>query len=189
MRRFFTPPPARRPTALARAVAVGGALALLAGLLACGSGAPGGSVRAPSAAASAVAQVASEPLAANEIPPPPLLSALMAAAPASAAAAGDLDTVRAQLESTLGQAASCKVDADCRSVATGAKACGGPTSYRAYSATAADASKVEELARRERELAALQARESGRVSACFMLADPGAHCEKSACVTGPAGTN
>jgi hypothetical protein len=74
--------------------------------------------------------------------------------------------------------------AECRSVAVGGKACGGPTQYRAYSAQHADPQAVEELARQERELAQAAARASGRVSNCLMLADPGARCVKGQCVTG-----
>jgi len=109
------------------------------------------------------------------------------AAPASAAAGGDLAAVESQLDATLGRASACTADAECRSVAVGAKACGGPTGYRAYSSRTASPDSVEALAQHERELAAAQAKASHQVSPCFMLADPGARCQQNKCVTGRAG--
>ena len=111
------------------------------------------------------------------VPPPPVIAS-------SAPATGDLASVRAQLESTLNGAASCSADTDCRSVAVGAKACGGPTGYRAYSGKTASPDSVDALAQKERDLSAQAARASHEVSPCFMLADPGARCEQSKCVTG-----
>ena len=135
----------------------------------------------------AAALVASAPsVSADKVPPPPTLVA--ATAPASSAPSGELAGVRAQLEATLAKASACRADSECRTVATGAKACGGPTAYRAYSASAADPTKVAALAQREHDLGMAQARASGEVSACFMLADPGAHCEQNHCVTGAAGS-
>jgi hypothetical protein len=131
----------------------------------------------------AVALAASAPaVTTDKVPAPPVL----VAPPAAAASSGDLAAVHAQLEALLGKASACSADTECRSVATGAKACGGPTGYRAYSATRADPAQVAALAQREHDLGMAQARQSGGVSACFMLADPGAHCEQHRCVTGPA---
>jgi len=87
----------------------------------------------------------------------------------------------------LTNASACTVDTECHSVAIGAKACGGPTGYRAYSSKTISTASVDALAQQERDLAAQAARNSHQVSTCYMLADPGAHCEKNKCVTGPAG--
>lgn len=136
------------------------------------------------------ALVASAPaVAAAKVPPPPALQSVVAApaAPASTAAGGELASVEAQLDGVLTKASACTADAECRSVAVGAKACGGPTGYRAYSGKAAAPDSVEALARHERELAAAQAKASHQVSPCFMLADPGARCVQNKCVTGRAG--
>ncbi|HEX7689715.1 MAG TPA: hypothetical protein VF453_18565, partial [Burkholderiaceae bacterium] len=97
-----------------------------------------------------------------------------------------LDSVRANLDAALAKGASCSADSECRTVAVGGKACGGPTGYRAYSAQGADPKTIESLAADERQLSLQQARAEGRVSPCFMLADPGAHCEAHKCVTGPS---
>jgi len=133
------------------------------------------------------ALVASAPaVAATKVPPPPAIQPAAAAA-ASTAAGGDLASVEAQLDGVLTKASACTADAECRSVAVGAKACGGPTGYRAYSGRSASPDSVEALAQHERELAAAQAKASHQVSPCFMLADPGAHCQQNKCVTGRAG--
>jgi len=133
------------------------------------------------------ALVASAPaVAATKVPAPPAIQPV-AAAPASTAAGGDLASVEAQLDGVLTQASACTADTECRSVAVGAKACGGPTGYRAYSGKSASPDSVEALAQHERELAAAQAKASHQVSPCFMLADPGARCQQHKCVTGRAG--
>ena len=136
------------------------------------------------------ALVASAPaVAATKVPPPPVLAAASEtpAAPASGAVAGDLAVVDAQLDALLAKASSCSADTECRSVALGARACGGPTGYRAYSSNGAAPDSVEALAQHQRELSAQQARASQRVSPCFMQADPGARCQQNKCVTGRAG--
>jgi hypothetical protein len=98
-----------------------------------------------------------------------------------------LDDIEARLDRMITDASSCTSDSECRSVAVGGKACGGPTGYRAYSARHADPKAVGELASQERELAQAAARASGRVSNCLMLADPGARCDQGRCVAGGHG--
>lgn len=133
------------------------------------------------------ALVASAPaVASTKVPPPPAIESVTTSTPA-APASGDLARVESQLDTTLNQASACTADTECRTVAVGAKACGGPTSYRAYSGKTVSPDSVEALAQHERDLAAAQARASHQVSPCFMLADPGARCVQNKCVTGRAG--
>jgi hypothetical protein len=134
------------------------------------------------AAAALVASAPAMPTA--NVPPPPLRQQ---PAGTTAAAPADLAAVRAQLESTLANASTCSVDTDCHTVAVGAKACGGPTAFRAFSGKDTDTARVALLAQHERDLAAAAARASHEVSPCFMLADPGARCETHKCVTGRPG--
>ena len=132
------------------------------------------------------ALVASAPaVAATHVPPPPALQPVVA----SGNTAGDLAAADRQLDSTLAAASACSVDTECHSVAVGAKACGGPTGYRAYSSKTVSTASVDALAQHERELAAQAARDSHQVSTCFMLADPGARCAQNKCVTGRPATN
>jgi hypothetical protein len=174
------PLPARRrlfnPT-LRAAGAAGLGWALMLSLAAC----KGDEASAMSPAGAAL--VASAPaLAATHVPPPPALQPVGATGHTSA----DLATADAQLDATLSKASACTVDTECHTVAVGAKACGGPTSYRAYSSKTVSTASVDALAQHERDLAAQAARESHQVSTCYMLADPGAHCQQNKCVTGPA---
>ena len=74
-------------------------------------------------------------------------------------------------------------------MAVGAKACGGPTGYRAYSSKTVSTASVEALAEHQRELANAAVRASHQVSPCYMLADPGARCQANKCVTGRAATS
>jgi hypothetical protein len=165
---------------------------VLFGLPACKGGdsseaAVAASANPVAAPAEAPARGASQPVAGvvrAPVPPPPDLSR-MAAEPAASAASGDsLASVHAQLEAMLAQASQCSTSSECRSVAVGGKACGGPTGYRAYSTKGADPAAVEALAKKEHELVMEAERAAHRVSNCLMLADPGAKCEANKCVTG-----
>jgi hypothetical protein len=187
------PPLPRRPrhrnTALARAAGAAGVAFLLCALPACKGGDASEAAVAPSAnaVAEAPARTASPPrpaLVVAPVPPPPDL-AKMASEPASGAAPDDaLGAIHARLDAMLAQAAQCSTSSECRSVAVGGKACGGPTGYRAYSTRGADPAAVEALAKQEHELAMAAERAAHRVSNCMMLADPGAKCEANRCVTG-----
>ena len=172
-----TPLPARRAMSSTwRRVAVAGfGIGLALSISACKNG-----VAAPLTPAGAALVASAPAVSAAHVPPPPAIAS--GVAPSS-----DLASVHAKLESTLTNASACTVDTECHSVAIGAKACGGPTGYRAYSSKTISTASVDALAQQERDLAAQAARNSHQVSTCYMLADPGAHCEKNKCVTGPAG--
>ena len=184
MNRLHAPSARRLPfhPRLRAAGAAGVAAALLLSLAGCKDGDTDSMTRA------GAALVASAPaVATTHVPAPPVIQQVSTPAIAPPAASGNLAAVDAQLETTLGSASSCTADTECHSVAVGAKACGGPTGFRAYSSKTVSTASVEALAQHERDLAAEAARASHQVSPCFMLADPGAHCEKNKCATGPAG--
>jgi hypothetical protein len=77
--------------------------------------------------------------------------------------------------------ARCDSDAQCRTLALGEKACGGPAGYLAWSGSDARGKKLEawsaELATLQRKRAAA----SGMMSNCQFLPDPGAVCEQHRC--------
>ena len=167
--------PARRRPSNPALRAAGLACALMLSLAACKDD------EATAMTPAGAALVASAPaVAATHVPPPPALQPVVA----TGNAAADLASADAHLDSTLASASACTVDTECHSVAVGAKACGGPTGYRAYSSKTVSTASVDALAQHERDLAAQAARESHEVSTCFMLADPGARCEQNKCVTG-----
>lgn len=178
--------------------------ALVAGCVAaCGSGSPASAPAAGAEQAQAAAPSSPGDRAASSTSPSVELAASPRSTPGGVStadppadppsAAGpstgtdSLATVEARLDQVLSAASHCTADAECRSVAVGGKACGGPTGYRAYSTKLADPAAVEALARQDHALAMQAERDAHRVSNCMFLADPGAHCVKQRCETGTAG--
>lgn len=96
---------------------------------------------------------------------------------ASAAAATDAS---AQLRALVGDAA-CSDNAQCRTVGWGAKACGGPERWVAYSTARTDGAALEQLARQHAEQQRASQARSGIVSNCMYVADPGAQCVANRC--------
>jgi hypothetical protein len=95
--------------------------------------------------------------------------------PSGAAAAASAGPLLARVHALIGSAA-CEADVQCRTVAIGHKACGGPEAYLAWSVLGTDADALAGAAagynawRRE-----AQATE-GRVSDCQVIGDSGAVC-------------
>ena len=95
----------------------------------------------------------------------------VSAADASSASAGLAANVRA----LIGDAA-CSGDGQCRTVAVGAKACGGPEAYLAWSTLRTDEAALvtavaEYSAKRRADVS-----DSGLASNCALVTDPGAYC-------------
>jgi len=170
-----------------QAARIAGLAMALAGPLA---GCQSGDARALTPAGQAL--LASQPaVAAAKVPPPPAIEGVVSA-PAAAAASGvsgELDAANARLDTALDNASACSADTECRAIPVGARACGGPTGYRAYSTASAASADIDTLAQRQRELSAEAARASHQLSPCFMLANPGARCYQNKCVTGRSTPN
>lgn len=79
----------------------------------------------------------------------------------------------------------CSANDQCRTVAIGHKACGGPEAYRVWSTRVSDGPRLLALAEAYKNARREEAQQSGRVSDCSMVVDPGARCEAGRCV--PAG--
>lgn len=111
-----------------------------------------------------------------------LASCAQPAPPVPAASAAPQESARLERElRTLIGPASCSADSQCRTVAIGAKACGGPSGYLAWSTEGTDAARLAELAARQ---SAAQRRENEagrRVSNCIFVTDPGARCVAGRC--------
>lgn len=108
-----------------------------------------------------------------------------ASAPASAPAGGDALTqqrvgLQAQLRALIGDAA-CSHDAQCRTLPVGARACGGPAAWWAWSAQQTDGEPLRHLAQRLHALDREHQRRSGLLSTCAVLPDPGAACVAGRC--------
>ena len=87
-----------------------------------------------------------------------------------------------QINTAIGQA-PCTADSQCRTIGVGANACGGPAAWRAWSTqnnpkSEALQSLVDQLATLQRQRQA----QSGMVSTCRYLPDPGAVCQAQRCV-------
>lgn len=146
-----------------------GALAVSASFAAC-SGAANSSGPAPSMPASPVAA---------DTPAPVRAAAPVARAPSS---------LMQQLQAEVGDAA-CDSSAQCKTVAIGHKACGGPESYMPWSSKRSDAARLASLAAELTAQRKAQNVSSGRMSTCSLVMDPGAVCTAGRCVAGQGGMN
>lgn len=104
-----------------------------------------------------------------------------AAPPASPATAASASEAGAQARALIGDAA-CTEDAQCRTVGWGAKACGGPERWIAYSTARTDGAALEQLAQQHAAQQRAAQSRSGIASNCMYVADPGAQCVASRCV-------
>jgi hypothetical protein len=101
------------------------------------------------------------------------------------AAARQTDTL-ARIRELVGTPA-CSSDAQCRSLALGAKACGGPEGYLAWSTASTPEAELRALGDiHQAERRAAHAA-SGRISDCRFQPDPGAVCRAGTCQLGEAG--
>ncbi|MGM9482602.1 hypothetical protein ACS5PN_15525 [Roseateles sp. NT4] len=107
------------------------------------------------------------------------------AAPTPAVAEPESAKLGRELRALIGPA-TCTADSQCRTVAVGAKACGGPAGYLAWSTQGTDAQKVAALAVRQTDAQRREVDASGMRSNCMFVADPGAACVAGRCeLTGP----
>lgn len=101
-------------------------------------------------------------------------------APAASATQAESAGLARELRALIGPAA-CTADAQCRTVAVGAKACGGPAGYLAWSTVHTDSEKLGALARRQAEAARREIEAAGMRSNCAVASDPGAACVAGRC--------
>jgi hypothetical protein len=84
-----------------------------------------------------------------------------------------------RIERLIGEAA-CQADDDCRVIGVGAKACGGPDGYRAWSLRTTDARQLEEAVARDAARQREEQARSGMLSNCAIAPVPGVSCVRSA---------
>lgn len=114
-------------------------------------------------------------LSASQTLPQPLDQPAQAAQAGAASLAGDAAKLLQGILVEIGDAA-CNADAQCRSIAVGSQACGGPEAYYAWSTLRSDARRLPDLVARHREARQFENQRSGAVSTCAVHADPGAAC-------------
>jgi len=91
-----------------------------------------------------------------------------------------------QIQAEVG-AAACDAPQQCQTLAIGAKACGGPESYLAWSNQHSDGQRLKSLVAQHRSLREAEMRRSGMVSDCSFVTDPGAICLAGRCELLPRG--
>lgn len=111
-----------------------------------------------------------------------LLLACLAASACSHATPGESRTL-SELRA-IGRTAACSSDQQCKTVPVGAKSCGGPESYMAYSTANVSTEKALSLAARYRKEREAENQASGLVSDCRFMMDPGAQCRAGTCQLG-----
>lgn len=72
--------------------------------------------------------------------------------------------------------AACRDDSQCRVMPLGAKPCGGPEAYVAYSTARTDERQLEALASRYREARSARNQRLGLVSDCSVVPEPAVRC-------------
>jgi len=90
------------------------------------------------------------------------------------APAGEKEPVKA-ITALIGDAA-CDSDSQCKTLAVGAKACGGPEYYLAWSTKRTDEAALREAAKSDLTAPRNTAANRGGVSNCVFVSDPGAYC-------------
>jgi hypothetical protein len=93
-----------------------------------------------------------------------------------------------QITAEIGNA-HCEHDSQCRSLAVGHKACGGPAGHLAWSTAVSQESRLLELAQQHQQVSRQAVEKSGRVSDCMLVSDPGARCnvQTQRCELNPRG--
>lgn len=78
----------------------------------------------------------------------------------------------------------CTSDDQCHSLPLGARPCGGPESYLAWSSVKTPQAEIEALGERYKEERRAANKASGLMSTCQFLMDPGAVCRAGTCKAG-----
>lgn len=73
--------------------------------------------------------------------------------------------------------ATCESDDQCRTIAIGAKACGGPEAYVAWSTHCTNEQQLRELVEQNASERRQQIKAQGMASNCMFVTDPGAYCD------------
>ncbi len=100
---------------------------------------------------------------------------LTSGTPRAEAGSPPVPALETRIDALIGPA-RCRSDADCRTIALGARACGGPQAYRAWSLRDTDAETLARLAQAHRDARLQQIERSGEMSICALLLDPGSVC-------------
>lgn len=92
----------------------------------------------------------------------------------------------AEIKALIGEAKASDVQ-QCRKVAFGYKACGGPASYLIYSVAGLDEAVLLKKVAEYNALDEAETHRLGLISDCAMVTEPGVMLEGGVCKAGPAG--
>ena len=159
--------PALLPARSRRGAPVAGLVALLASLL-------GSACAAPPAAPS------------SAVPPPKPPAQAPATTPSQTLPAQGSAALMDNIRNQIG-AATCSSSSQCRSIAVGAKACGGPEAYLAWSTSVSNETRLKAAVAAHAGARRREDEQSGRISNCMLLTDPGARCDAGRCQLNPPG--
>ncbi|MCU6500514.1 hypothetical protein LPN04_22195 [Rugamonas sp. A1-17] len=106
-----------------------------------------------------------------------IAAACQSAPPANTNAASLWQKIEAQNADT-----GCDRDSQCHTIAVGAKACGGPERYIAWSDRAQDGAKLKQLVAQHAAARAEEDKHGHVLSNCMMAVDAGAVCRAGHCV-------
>jgi len=104
----------------------------------------------------------------------------------SPAAAGEPGDTLARIRALVGTP-DCSTDAQCHTLALGARPCGGPESYLAWSSGKTQHAELQALGERYKEERRAANAADGRASTCQYMMDPGAVCRAGTCQLGGSG--
>ena len=76
---------------------------------------------------------------------------------------------------------SCDNDSQCHTIGTGAKSCGGPENYLAWSSKNNNGAKLKSLVELHSSARRADNNSQGTMSTCLAISDPGAVCRAGAC--------
>lgn len=119
----------------------------------------------------------------------PLTAALLlaGAAQATTKAIAPEQSAAELRQQILAQVADVRCDSNqqCHTLPMGAKACGGPESYLAWSDRQLDGERLRQLAGRYAEARRFELQREEMMSNCALVTDPGAVCQAQRCVLQP----
>jgi len=82
---------------------------------------------------------------------------------------------------------SCDNGSQCHSLGVGAKACGGPENYIAWSSKNSDGAQLKALVEQHAAARRADDKQAGMMSTCSLVSDPGASCRAGVCVLNQRG--
>lgn len=111
-------------------------------------------------------------------------SAPPAAPPTPAPVAGKTEQLWQKIQAANADL-SCATQSDCHTIGAGAKACGGPERYLAWSSKNSDGAALKALVAQHAAARRADDKREHMMSTCSMISDPGASCRAGVCVVNP----